>query len=312
MKNIGLVTIILTLYLTGCTVKTKQEEKHTVNTSIQGTWKLISAQTIVNNDTTLTDYTLDMDGIKIIGSDHFAFFQHDLNKGLDSANARYSSGGGKYRLAGNRYTEYLEYCSARKWEGNKFSFEVEVRNDSLIQRGVEKIAELGVNRYLTEIYTRINDTNSPVPVSNEFEVDAEQWLLSSGDGNISGVAKFKSKKGAIHFGNSFNIELMPSTPYTEERLTKIYGNQNSGSIYMADGVPRFIPDPHAYHMTRKTTCDAQGAFEFKDLAKGSYYIVAFMIWEEETEGAMVKKGGGIMQRIELKEGEKTHIKMNNF
>src|SRR5690606_24379933 len=80
--------------------------------SLEGTWKLISASNIMNGDTTYTDYTKNIEGIKVINSTHFSFFQHDLKMGRDSMPV-YTSGGGKYLLEGNRYTEYLEYCSAR-------------------------------------------------------------------------------------------------------------------------------------------------------------------------------------------------------
>jgi len=112
---------------------------------IEGTWKLVTAETIVNNDTTTTVFSGGVEGIKIIGQSHFSFFQHDLKHGTDST-ARYSSGAGKYVLDGNRYTEFLEYCNARQWENHKFDFTVSVSSDTLIQTGIERIASLGVDR----------------------------------------------------------------------------------------------------------------------------------------------------------------------
>lgn len=315
MKNIRLLIVLTFLLLFQyCTVEVSEENKSnpTAVQGIEGTWKLTSAIKVIQNDTTYTDYTKDMDGIKIIGSSHFAFFQHDLRKGQDSTKARFSSGSGKYVLQGNRYTEFLEYCSAREWEGNKFSFDIKVQNDTLTQSGVEKIEKLGVNRYITEIYVRTNDYNSPIPVLSDFDVNTDEWLENSGNGTIKGTAKFKSQSGEIRFGDSFGIELMPTSPYTEERLSKIYGNEESGHVSLSDGIFRFIPDPSGYHATRKTTCDKNGAFEFKNLPSGTYYIVAFMIWEDDSNSAGGKLGGGIMQRIELGQNEKQTIDMSNF
>ena len=62
---------------------------------------------------------------------------HDLTKGKDSA-AFYTSGGGKYELKDSSYTEHLEYCSDRQWEGNDFHFTVTITNDTLVQQGIEK------------------------------------------------------------------------------------------------------------------------------------------------------------------------------
>lgn len=105
---------------------------------------------------------------------------------------------------------------------------------------------------------------------------------------------------------------MPVGGYTVERLGKIYGNPDSGSVYLQDGVPRFIPDPEDYHITIKTICDADGRFEFKDLPKGEYYAIAFMIWDEEVEGVLKKSGGGIMRRVSLADGASEEIEMLNF
>jgi hypothetical protein len=122
---------------------------------ITGTWKLFSGTTIEKGDSTVTDYTKDQEMIKIITESHFAFFRHDLDKGKDSANAVYSSGGGRYTLAGDKYTEQLDYCDAREWEGHVFPFTVSVSGDTLIQQGREKIENLGIDRVIIEKYIRV-------------------------------------------------------------------------------------------------------------------------------------------------------------
>ncbi len=118
-----------------------------------GTWRLISGTLIENGDTTVTGYTRNVSFIKIINNTHFAFLQHDLNQGRDSS-AVFVAGGGRYTLADSIYTENLEYCTDRVWEGNDFSFVITVRNDTLIQRGIEKVKEAGVDRMNIEIYVR--------------------------------------------------------------------------------------------------------------------------------------------------------------
>lgn len=121
-----------------------------------GTWRLITGTLIEKDDTTLTDYTKNVSFIKIINDTHFAFLQHDLNKGKDSA-AVFVSGGGRYTFIDSVYTEKLEYCSDRAWEGNSFVFSLNLKNDTLIQRGVEKVEIEGVNRINIEKYVRVQN-----------------------------------------------------------------------------------------------------------------------------------------------------------
>ncbi len=121
---------------------------------IEGTWKLITGTLIEKGNKTVTDYTKNVSFIKIINDTHFAFLQHDLNNGKDSS-AVFVAGGGHYSLTDSTYTEHLEFCSARNWEGNDFKFTVTVKNDTLIQTGIEKIESEGVNRLNIEKYVRV-------------------------------------------------------------------------------------------------------------------------------------------------------------
>jgi len=79
---------------------------------------------------------------------------HDLKNGKDSTSALYFAGGGKYTLKDSIYTENLEFFNNREWENNKFEFVVKVQNDTLIQKGIEKIEKLGIDRIIVEKYVR--------------------------------------------------------------------------------------------------------------------------------------------------------------
>lgn len=152
MKNFVCLVIFTSLCFACNNVSTKE----TVN-SIQGTWQLISGTTVEKNDTTVTDYTKDKSFIKVINATHFAFMGHDFNKGKDSATTFYSSGGGKYELKDSAYTEHLEYCNDRQWEGNDFNFTISISNDTLVQQGIEKVDSIGVNRVNIERYVRLKN-----------------------------------------------------------------------------------------------------------------------------------------------------------
>jgi hypothetical protein len=122
--------------------------------AITGTWQLVYGTLIEKGDTTITQYSKNVSFIKIINDTHFAFLQHDLKKGQDSA-AVFVAGGGRYSLTDSTYTEHLEYCSARNWEGNDFKFTISVKGDTLIQSGIEKVESEGINRINIEKYIRI-------------------------------------------------------------------------------------------------------------------------------------------------------------
>lgn len=143
--------------LVSCSEEAKNDPGISAITPIEGTWKLLTGTIIEKGDTTITDYTKNKSFIKVINDSHFAFLLHDLSKGKDSASAAFSAGGGSYSLTGNNYTEHLEYCNAREWEGHDFSFTITFSGDTLIQSGVEKLEAQGINRINTEKYIRVKE-----------------------------------------------------------------------------------------------------------------------------------------------------------
>ena len=147
--------LLLSTAFFSCEVKPARNES-TTSLPIVGTWRLLSGTLIEKGDTVVTDYTKGLSFIKIINKSHFAFFSHDLKNGKDSS-AIFNSGGGTYSLVDNLYTEHLEYCSAREWENHDFEFVLTLKNDTLIQHGVEIIEAADVNRLNIEKYVRMKN-----------------------------------------------------------------------------------------------------------------------------------------------------------
>ena len=145
-----MATLIFLAIVTACTESSKDEPKIADSVSLAGSWKLLTGTLIEKGDTIVTDYTKGRSFIKIINDSHFAFLNHTLRKDTTD----FSAGGGSYSLTGNKYTEHLEYCSAKEWEGHDFSFTVTISGDTLVQSGVEKIEAQGIDRINIEKYIR--------------------------------------------------------------------------------------------------------------------------------------------------------------
>jgi len=148
MKFSALLAFFVTCLLFGCS------SAPTTN-SLVGTWELVDASSTEAGKTTST-FDPKRKMIKIINATHFAFLNHDMGTATDSTAAPFSAGGGKYTLTGDNYTEYLDYFGDKRWEGNKFEFTVTFANDTLIQRGVEKVEKAGVDHIIIEKYKRVN------------------------------------------------------------------------------------------------------------------------------------------------------------
>jgi hypothetical protein len=143
--------ILIATLFTSCNQDKKQNA-----IPITGTWELISATTI-EKDTSFSTFNPKNKMIKIINPTHFAFFNHDLSMGKDTSTAAFTAGGGAYTLVDSVYTEHLEYFINREWENNKFQFVVKIENDTLTQKGVEKIDKLGIDHIIIEKYKRVKN-----------------------------------------------------------------------------------------------------------------------------------------------------------
>ena len=146
--------VLVSTILCACGGETKKQENGELAGSLVGTWQLLSGTLIEKGDTSVTDYTKNVSFIKIINESHFAFLKHSTDKG---SAANYDSGGGRYTLRDSTYTEHLEYCNEREWEGHDFIFTVSLKNDTLVQRGIEKVEQAGIDRLNIEKYVRLKN-----------------------------------------------------------------------------------------------------------------------------------------------------------
>jgi hypothetical protein len=119
---------------------------------LNGSWKLVNSKSIVKKDTTDTSPKKGIETIKLYNDDHFSFFTHNTMK-MDTP--QFVAGAGTYTLKDNNYTEHLQYCSAREWENHDFNFTLTIKNDTMQQRGVEKIDSLHVDHVIIETYVKI-------------------------------------------------------------------------------------------------------------------------------------------------------------
>jgi hypothetical protein len=154
MKPQNLLTI-LALGLTACNQPKPVEQKNAAQ-PIVGTWQLISDVIITKGDTAVTypEKGKDEMMIKMYNDTHFSFFKHDKKQGKVPS-PTYDTGAGTYTLSGTDYAERLEYCNYREWENHDFKFKLTIHNDTLVQRGIEKIDSLNVNHEIVETYVRV-------------------------------------------------------------------------------------------------------------------------------------------------------------
>lgn len=150
MKNV-LLLLVTTLVFYSCSNKMKSNNSKEViqDSTIEGSWKLVYAHIDEKDSIQIKDLGK-TDFIKIINKTHFAFFNQD-----EATSENFVAGGGSYTFDGENYIETLDFINAPDYRGHVFPFKAEIKGDSLIQQGHEKIEEAGLDRYILEKYIRI-------------------------------------------------------------------------------------------------------------------------------------------------------------
>ena len=144
MKNvINFLTIVLVFI--SCNPKKTSEPKN----KIEGTWKMVYAEIVENDSLKLKDLS-NTTFIKIINKNHFSFFNQEK-----SGNKNFYSGAGTYSLKDSNYKETLAFTTIEAIKNHQFSFHVEIKGDTLIQSGIEKVKAAGINRHIIEKYIKI-------------------------------------------------------------------------------------------------------------------------------------------------------------
>ncbi|UKT65586.1 hypothetical protein [Pedobacter mucosus] len=150
--RLTILLLLSTLTLISCSEKSKSEKD--LNADIKGTWQLVSSTTTENGLSKTVDYKGELKMIKIFNATHFAFMKHSINQ-KDSTS--FDAGGGSFKLINDDYTEQLEYYKDKNWEGKTFNFKLTINQDTLIQKGVEKVEKAGVDRVITEKYIKVKN-----------------------------------------------------------------------------------------------------------------------------------------------------------
>jgi hypothetical protein len=146
---------------------------------------------------------------------------------------------------------------------------------------------------------------------DRFDPQAVAWSKKPGTNTIIGTAELTAN-GKTKTCAGLEVRLVPDAPYTRERVAMLYGTTNNGFVE-AEEARRVqqrtdaAVDP-AYKRSHKVaTCDGNGHFTFANLADGSYYVLAPVLWRKA--GASEPDGGFLMERVRLAGGETMRLKL---
>ena len=136
----------------------------------------------------------------------------------------------------------------------------------------------------------------PKPVSLPAFPQAEYDKLKlEGSEKLTGQAFLKTLGGDVKVAAGSQVVLMPKTSYTDFQFATC-------TITRCDK-----EDMRAAKYEKLTIADAQGKFEFDNIAPGEYYIQTTVTWMRPSPYGLVTEGGALMSAASVKAGQNNTV-----
>ena len=157
----------------------------------------------------------------------------------------------------------------------------------------------------------INFRQERVRNRDGFDPQAVAWSKRPGTNTIAGTAELFAR-GQTKTCARLEVRLVPDARYTRERVAMLYGTATEGFVDAAKARsvqerPGAAVDPAYARSHKVATCDAKGQFAFTQIADGTYYVLAPVVWHKA--GTQTTDGGFLMQRVNVKGGETKRLHM---
>ena len=145
-----------------------------------------------------------------------------------------------------------------------------------------------------------------VKINAPFDAKQASIINQVGNNTISGSALVRQAGGGTVNCAGSEVTLVPVTAYASERMMYLYKNTEKG--YNNSVRANFDPNLPEYHaLSKKSICNAQGFFTFKNLADGQYFVTTGIRWETSQYYSGVgnistPQGGGLMRKVTVQGG----------
>lgn len=121
-------------------------------------------------------------------------------------------------------------------------------------------------------------------------------LKVEGQDKLTGQAFLKTMGGDVKVAAGSQVVLMPKTSYTDFQFATCMGYVRCEK-----------EDMRAAKYEKVTIADAQGKFEFDNIAPGEYYVQTSVTWMRPSTYGLVTEGGALMSAASVKHGQNNTV-----
>ena len=147
-------------------------------------------------------------------------------------------------------------------------------------------------------------------ISAPFDQAQAEHLLQPGSNRILGNASIRTSSGGIATCGGEDAVLIPATQYAVERMHSVFGSEE---VLFFPSATRsydisFQPDNEVFKsLTLRTHCNAQGAFEFTEIASGDFLIGTTVQWAVKGR----TNSAAFMRRVRVEDDGLTTVEFSH-
>lgn len=140
--------------------------------------------------------------------------------------------------------------------------------------------------------------------AGSIQLSTLDWSKAVGKNTIKGSAFLRTRGGEVRTCAGLQARLIPSGASTDTFIHRAYGSISGGLVQRTTWAAQPFDD-----VSRATTCDIRGEFEFTDLPDGRYYVTVVVSWEAigGYSPHLEQQGGTIATPVTLAGGETRSI-----
>jgi hypothetical protein len=171
-------------------------------------------------------------------------------------------------------------------------------------------------------------STAPVPtvqMQNQYDSAETAWARTDGTATVKGSAMVRLRNGDVLHCGAMDVRLIPVSAYTTERAKIFYGDSDKKQIsHKADvfnpspkGVAKLPPKaPGAELDEKRSSCDADGDFEFFNVPAGDWFVFTSATQERYTGSDNMFVSPNTqdavywMRSIRVKDGEVKVVRLN--
>ena len=145
----------------------------------------------------------------------------------------------------------------------------------------------------------------PVAVESAFDVTEAAYILEKGEGTVEGRVFVRLWSGEDVPCTDKAVLLVPQTTLSRERMAYLYGGGDEPGLrrHVRNPAKLEAPDPKYRNYMREAPCDEAGAYRFRGVADGAYFVVGSVSWKDVNGWVAVT----LMQPVLVERGERMHV-----